>query len=155
MDVRFKIQVQDPTTGDVVMLLNEHLSAMASISPPESKHALSVEGLRDPRITFWTLRQDDQLCGCGALFELDPSHGEIKSMRTHSQFLRRGVASRILEHIINESKARGYGRLSLETGSQIQFEPARSLYERFGFSVCGPFARYRLDPNSVFMTREL
>lgn len=155
MEERFKIQVQSPTDGDVMELLNEHLASMASISPPESKHALSVEGLRDPRITFWTLRQDDQLCGCGAIFEIDPTHAEIKSMRTHSQFLRQGVASRILEHIVSESKLCGYERLSLETGSQIQFAPARSLYERFGFTICGPFAQYRLDPNSVFMTREL
>lgn len=136
-------------------LLSEHLSEMASISPPESKHALSAEGLGDPNITFWTVRQDDQLSGCGALQEIDQSHGEIKSMRTDKEFLRRGVASMLLEHMISESEMRGYSRLSLETGSQIEFAPARALYQSFGFSFCEPFACYISDSNSIFMTRVL
>jgi len=128
---------------------------MAQVSPPESRHALNLDGLRKPDITFWTIWNGATLAGCGALKELTPHHGEIKSMRTATTYLRQGIASRMLTHITTEAKRRGYRRLSLETGAFPYFEPARKLYASFGFSPCEPFATYKLDPNSVFMTKEL
>lgn len=128
---------------------------MALHSPPESIHALNLEGLKKPEITFWSAWEQDELLGCGALKELDRQHGEIKSMRTASAHLRKGVARQVLAHIIEEAKRRGYTRVSLETGSMEAFEPARRLYAGFGFQYCGPFADYTEDPNSVFMTKEL
>jgi putative acetyltransferase len=123
-------------------------------SPPESVHALDIEGLRRPEITFWTAWEGGELLGCGALKELDARHAEIKSMRTAARHLRKGVAAKLLTHIIEEARRRGYRRLSLETGSAEAFEPARRLYAGFGFTYCGPFADYVEDPFSVFMTRE-
>jgi putative acetyltransferase len=128
---------------------------MALHSPPESIHALPIEALRAPEVTFWTVWQGSDLVGCGALKELDASHGELKSMRTRASHLRKGVATALLEHMLTVARQRGYRRLSLETGSMDAFAPARSLYARFGFRLCGPFAAYVEDPNSVFMTREL
>ena len=128
---------------------------MALHSPPESVHALDLATLRQPDITFWSAWQDGELVGCGALKELDPFHGEIKSMRTASLHLRKGVAARLLAHILEEAQRRSYRRLSLETGSMEAFAPARSLYARVGFRQCGPFGTYVEDPYSVFMTREL
>lgn len=136
----------------VVELLDEHLSGMAEHSPPDSIHALDLAGLEAADITFWTVWNGGELLGCGALKELDPSHGEIKSMRTAAAHLRRGVGRALLTHIIEESVRRGYGRLSLETGSGEAFEPAHALYRKFGFDYCGPFADYRDDPFSRFMT---
>jgi putative acetyltransferase len=118
-------------------------------------HALDIEELRKPDVTFWTVWENGELLGCGALKELDPRHAEIKSMRTASRHLRKGVAATLLKHIIEEAKRRGYGRLSLETGAEDDFEPARRLYANFGFTRCSPFADYVEDPNSVFMTRKL
>ncbi|GAA5066910.1 GNAT family N-acetyltransferase [Lysobacter panacisoli] len=138
---------------DVVALLQEHLQGMALLSPPESIHALDLDGLRDPRITFWSAWEGGELVGCGALKQLDGVHGEIKSMRTASRHRRKGVAAGLLEHILAEAGRRAYRQLSLETGSMQGFAPARALYARFGFALCGPFADYRQDPNSVFMTR--
>ena len=151
----FDIRTDDLSGSDVAALLREHLAFAALHSPPESMHALDLEALRAPEVTFWTVWQDSELAGCGALKELDAHHGEIKSMRTASSHLRTGVAAALLEHIIHVARKRGYRRLSLETGSQEAFAPARALYARFGFAPCSPFADYIDDPNSVFMTREL
>lgn len=151
----FVIRVDDLRGAEVIALLEEHLRCMLRASPPESCHALNVTGLQQPDVTFWSGWQNDELAGCGALKELDPTHGEIKSMRTAYAFQRRGVASAVLRHLMEESRRRGYRRLSLETGSMAYFEPARQLYARFGFRYCGPFEGYTDDPNSVFMTREL
>ncbi len=137
----------------VVALLQEHLQGMAQLSPPESIHALDLDGLKGTDITFWSAWQDDELVGCGALKQLDAAHGEIKSMRTASRHRRKGVAAAMLAHILAEADRRTYRQLSLETGSMQGFEPARRLYVRFGFQSCGPFADYTDDPNSVFMTR--
>ncbi len=126
---------------------------MKSVSPPESKHALDLAGLRRPEITFWTVWEGDKLAGCGALKELSAHHGEIKSMRTAAEFRRKGVAARLLRHMLDEAQRRNYKRLSLETGSMAYFGPARRLYASFGFANCGPFASYREDPNSIFMTK--
>ena len=139
----------------VIALLDEHLQGMADHSPPESIHALNLDGLKAANITFWTIWEGDQLYGCGALQELDGEHGEIKSMRTAAAHLRKGVAARMLEYIIEEAKRRGYKHLSLETGSGPGFDAAHALYEKYGFSYCGPFANYRNDPFSRFMTIEL
>jgi putative acetyltransferase len=128
---------------------------MRSITPLESKHALDLDALRQPEITFWSVMDGDKLVGCGAIKRLDAGHGEVKSMRTASARKRAGIASLLLEHIITEARRMGFTRLSLETGSAEFFLPARKLYEKFGFDYCGPFADYRLDPHSVFMTRVL
>ena len=147
------IEIDDLSGSEIRELLQEHLASMRRHSPPESVHALPIEGLRKPEITFWT--EDGVLLGCGALKELDSQDGEIKSMRTASRHLRKGVARTLLHYIIGEAGHRGYRRLSLETGSMQAFEPARQLYAHSGFTSCGPFADYVEDPNSVFMTKEL
>jgi len=137
----------------VASLLQEHLQGMAQLSPPESIHALDLDGLRSAQITFWSAWQGDELLGCGALKQLDEAHGEIKSMRTASRHRRKGVAAAMLERILAQAQSRAYTQLSLETGSMQGFEAARALYARYGFESCGPFADYTDDPNSVFMTR--
>ena len=139
----------------VVALLHEHLAGMHALSPPESIHALDLDGLRHPDITFWTAWRDGVLLGCGALKQLDVAHGEVKSMRTVTTHRRSGVGATMLAHIVDEARRRGYRRISLETGSMEGFSPARRLYERTGFGYCAPFADYIEDPNSVYMTRAL
>lgn len=150
-----EIRVDDLTGDGIRELLQEHLQNMFLITPPESVHALDIEGLRKPEITFWSVWENGELMGCGALKELDQQHGEIKSMRTSSRHRRKGVARTLLDHILEEGRRRGYRRLSLETGAMKDFEPAQRLYATCGFNSCGPFADYVDDPNSVFMTREL
>ena len=140
---------------DVISLLGEHLQGMADHSPPESIHALDVDGLKAPDITFWTMRDSDELLGCIALKQLDEKHGEIKSMRTVNAHLRKGIAAALLEHLVVEARQRSYDRLSLETGSGPGFEAAHALYRKFGFEYCGPFASYRDDPFSRFLTLRL
>src|SRR5882762_9082969 len=149
------IELDDLSRSEIAELLKEHLASMFVHTPPESVHALPIEGLRSPDITFWSVWENGELLGCGALKELDPQHGEIKSMRTAKAHLRKGVATMLLEHIISEAKRRGYCRLSLETGSMHYFQPAHRLYRKFGFRTCPPFDGYVEDPNSVFMTKEL
>ena len=149
------IKIDGLSGSEIYELLQEHLQSMRLHSPPESIHALDLEGLQKPEITFWTVWEDNELLGCGALKELNSSHGEIKSMRTASRHLRKGVARNLLNHIFAEAERRGYSRLSLETGSAAAFEPARQLYTGFGFTYCEPFADYVEDPYSVFMTKEL
>jgi putative acetyltransferase len=149
------IRTDDLRDAAVIDLLQEHLRCMAMVSPPESRHALDIESLRKPEITFWTAWNGSDLAGCGALKELDGQHAEIKSMRTASAYLRKGIASKMLRHIMAEAKRRGYARLSLETGSMDYFNPARKLYASFGFHDCRPFGEYTEDPNSIFMTKEL
>lgn len=147
-----ELRVDDLRGEAVQALLREHLASMRSISPPESVHALDLDGLRAPNITFWSAWRGDRLVGSGALKELDPDHGEIKSMRTAAECRRQGVGAVVLRHLLAEARRRGYRRVSLETGSQAAFAPARALYARFGFAVCGPFGDYRDDPNSAFFT---
>ncbi|MFJ4649910.1 GNAT family N-acetyltransferase [Nocardia sp. NPDC088792] len=150
-----RIVLDDLTGADVIALLETHLAEMYDNSPEESVHALDLDRLRKPEITFWSVWDGDELAGCGALKELDPQHGEIKSMRTAAARQGRGVAALLLAHIIETARARGYERLHLETGAQEFFLPAVRLYERHGFTHCGPFADYTADPNSVFMTLPL
>ncbi|HVE54099.1 MAG TPA: GNAT family N-acetyltransferase [Ramlibacter sp.] len=150
-----KIERDDLTRPEIHALLEEHLQNMRELSPPESVHALDLDRLRRPEITFWTAWDGPVLAGCGALKELDPRHGEIKSMRTPAALRRRGAGRAMLAHILEVARARGYERLSLETGSMAAFRPAQQLYESFGFTQCGPFGDYAPDPNSVFMTLRL
>ena len=150
-----QIRLDDLAGSEIRALLAEHLHNMYQLSPPESVHALDLARLEKPEITFWTAWSERELLGCGALKELSPAHGEIKSMRTVSAHRRKGVARALLQHIIVEARKRSYARLSLETGSTPSFEPARRLYESFGFTYCPPFADYIEDPNSVFLTRTL
>jgi len=150
-----RVELDDPERPDVYALLEEHLRSMYQLSPPESVHALDVSRLKGPDITFWSVRDGDTLLGCGALKEIDPEHGEVKSMRTPQALRRRGAGRAVLIHILSEARRRGYKRLSLETGSMDAFLPAQKLYESFGFTCCGPFADYKPDPYSVFMTLTL
>ena len=150
-----RIMEDDLSSDKVALLLSEHLDGMIRHSPPESVHALDINGLRAADVTFWTIWDGESLLGCGALKELTPQHGEIKSMRTASRYLRRGVAKAMLQHLIDESRSRSYARLSLETGSGPAFAAADALYRKFGFKDCGPFGSYRNDPFSRFMTLEL
>lgn len=150
-----RIVVDDLSGEQIAAFLAEHIEQMQGITPPESKHALDLDSLRQPEITFWSVLDGDTLVGCGALKMLSKHHAELKSMRTATERHRTGVASGLLEHIIAEARLMGFTRLSLETGSAAFFQPARSLYEKFGFAYCEPFAAYRPDPLSVFMTRTL
>jgi putative acetyltransferase len=150
-----EIIVDDLTGAEIAAFLAEHVQEMRAMSPLESMHALDLAALREPGITFWSVYDGGQLVGCGAIKRLDDDHAEVKSMRAATDRKRSGVASMMLEHIFREARARGFSRLSLETGSTPDFEPARKLYEKFGFEYCGPFADYRLDPYSVFMTKAL
>ena len=150
-----RITIDDLSGSAIVALLQAHLQNLAALSPPESMHALDIGALRKPEITFWSVWDGEELAGCGALKELDAQHAEIKSMRTAAAHLRKGVASKLLQHIISEARRRSYRRLSLETGAGDAFVPARTLYAKSGFKPCEPFASYSEDPNSVFMTMEL
>ena len=150
-----KIAPDDLTSPAVHALLQEHLNSMYELSPPESVHALDLNKLRQPEISFWCAWDGTVLLGCGALKELDRTHGEIKSMRTPTALRRRGAGRAMLMHIIDVARSRGYERLSLETGSFAAFKPAQTLYASLGFTHCGPFADYTDDPNSVFMTLRL
>ena len=150
-----EIREDDLSGGETVRLLVAHLANMHEITPPESVHALGVEALRADDVTVWSAWDGDVLLGCGALRALGGECGEIKAMRTHDAHRRRGVGSRILEHILAEARRRGYRRVYLETGSMAEFAPARALYTRYGFSLRGPFDAYVDDPNSVFMEKGL
>ena len=151
-----EIVIDDLTGSEVIGLLEAHVAEMRAVTVnPESVHALDLDGLRRPEVTFWSLRDGDRIAGCGAIKRLDASHAEIKSMRTADGYQRRGVAASLLAHIEAESVRMGLTRLSLETGSEDFFAPARALYVRSGFEYCAPFADYVLDPLSVFMTKKI
>lgn len=151
-----RILVDDLTGSEITGLLAGHLDDMRAESPPESVHALDLDGLRGPGVTVWSVHDDrDALLGCGALKELGPTAGEIKSMRTAPAARGRGAATALLRHIIGVARERGYRTLHLETGSMDFFAPARRLYSRHGFILCAPFADYPDDPNSVHMRLDL
>ncbi|MCH9826694.1 MAG: GNAT family N-acetyltransferase [Gammaproteobacteria bacterium] len=149
------IRIDDLSGPEIAAFLEDHIRDMKSVSPPESKHALDLDGLRKPEITFWTVWDEQVLVGCGALKELDKTHAEIKSMRVSGTRKQQGIASMLLRHMLDQAAARGYRRLSLETGSMPFFEPARRLYTKFGFQPCAPFSGYKDDPNSVFMNLDI
>ncbi|MBW4837802.1 MAG: GNAT family N-acetyltransferase [Paenibacillaceae bacterium] len=149
------IKLDDLSGPEIAALIGEHLANMAENSPPESIHALNLDGLKRPDVTFWSAWINDELAGCGALKELDDQHGEVKSMRTAIPYRGKGVAKQVLAHLLEEAARRGYRQVSLETGFMEAFIPARRLYESFGFTYCEPFADYVEDPNSVFMTKRI
>lgn len=150
-----KIIIDDLSGPAIAAFLEAHLRHMQSMTPPESKHALDLDALRKPDVTFWSAMEGEAVVGCGAIKEIEPGHAELKSMRTDPARRRGGIASRLLEHILAEATRTGFTRISLETGSAEAFEPARRLYLRYGFDFCGPFGDYTPDPLSVFMTRAL
>jgi putative acetyltransferase len=150
----FEVRRDDLRGPEIAALLRAHLEHSAAHSPRESIHALDLERLRAPEITFWSVWSEGALVGCGALREISPTHGEIKSMHTAAAHRGKGVAAHVLRHILDEARARSYRRVSLETGSMEAFAPARALYTKFGFVPCDPFAEYREDPNSFYMTLE-
>ena len=150
-----QIKIDNLETDGVLKLLEEHLADMYATSPPESIHTLDVESLKHRSITFWRAEKKDEVLGCIALKELNAKHGEIKSMRTSNHARKQGVASQLLLHVLKVAESRNYQTLSLETGSMDYFKPARTLYEKHGFTYCQPFADYKPDPNSCFMTRRL
>lgn len=149
------IRIDDLTGSEIAALLAAHMEEMHRWTPPESIHALDIDRLRTPDITFWSIWDKGELLGCGALRELARDHGEIKSMHTAARHRGRGIAAHLLSHIIDVARSRGYARLSLETGAMDPFRPARDLYAGFAFTACGPFGDYEPDPNSYFMTLEL
>lgn len=149
------IAPDEPLRPDVLALLEGHLADMRATSPPESVHALDPSALTASRVTFWSAREEGDLLGCAALADLGGGEGEVKSMRTAPASRGRGVAAALLGHLLETARERGYARVNLETGSQDFFAPARRLYARHGFAVCGPFASYREDPHSTFMTLAL
>jgi len=150
-----EIHIDNLKDGLVIRLLEEHRREMFQYSPPDTVHALDAAALRKPDRTIWSAWINGKLAGCGALKELDVTHGEIKSMRTARTHLRQGVAAGLLTHILAIAKRRGYSRISLETGTPEAFAPARRLYEKFGFQPCAPFADYKAGPFSVCMTKTL
>jgi putative acetyltransferase len=147
------IKTDDLTGPEIAALLGQYLQDVRALA--EENHALDLEGLRGPGVTVWTIWEGSEIAGCGALKELDQHHAELKSVYTSVRFQRRGVATRLLSHILTEAKQRGYKRVSLETGTEDYFKPALHLYEAFEFSICTPFGDYREDPESIFMTKEL
>jgi putative acetyltransferase len=149
------VRQDDLSSAEVQALIAEHLSGMHSNSPPGHVNALAIESLRAPSVTFWTAWADGILCGCGALKELDAYTGEVKSMRTRSAFLRRGVGQAVLDEIVGTAHRRGYSRLFLETGTGQPFEPAHALYQRNGFDWSGPFGEYVSSDFNVFMVKIL
>jgi putative acetyltransferase len=148
--------VEDDLTGpEIRALLETHFAGMLANSPEGSCHFLDFDGLNSADVTFWSIWDGGALAGCGAVKQLSPTHGEIKSMRTHAEHLRKGAGAQMLEHIIRTAKSRGYERLSLETGSGDAFDAAHGLYLRYGFEYCPPFGDYVEDPFSRFMTLKL
>jgi putative acetyltransferase len=150
-----EIRPDDLSGPEMADLIAIHAGTMLAASPPESCHFLPIDGLRQPSVSVWSLWEDGTLLGCGALKDLGDSTGEIKSMHTREVLRGRGLGRRMLEHILAEARRREYTALFLETGSMDAFLPARRLYERYGFTYCGPFGDYAEDPHSVFMTLAL
>jgi putative acetyltransferase len=149
---QFAIAIDDPRADDIRALLDRHLVFANAHSPPEDVHALDLNGLLSPAVTFFSARRDGELLGVGALKELDETHGEVKSMHTAEAARGRGVGRAMVDHLVSLARQRGYRQVSLETGSMEAFAPARALYLSAGFTPCGPFAAYQLSPNSTFMT---
>ncbi|WP_439471163.1 GNAT family N-acetyltransferase [Brevundimonas sp.] len=145
------IRIDDLSSQPTQDLLALHLRGMQAYSPPESVHALDLSALRTPDITVWTVWDGDAIAGIGAMRQLSPEQGELKSMRTHPDHLRKGVAAALLEHIIDEAKARGLSRLSLETGSGPAFDPALTLYRRRGFTDGPAFGGYQATDFNQFL----
>jgi len=150
-----EVRVDDLSSGHVIGLLQEHLDEMRKITPRGSVHALDRDALNSADLTFWSAWIDGEIAGCGALREIDATSGEIKSMRTDQKHRNKGVASRVLAAIESEARRRGYEVLYLETGAVQGFEAARALYRKYGYVPCAPFADYKEDLNSMFLSKEL
>lgn len=153
--MKIQIHIDDLSGEEAQLIVREHLASMYANTPIDSVHTLPIEMLRHSSVTFWTAWTGSELCGCGAIQTLDTEHAEIKSMRTRPRFLRQGIGQALLSHIFQDANARGFKRLSLETGSADEFVPARTMYLKNGFEICGPFGNYQVDPLSVFMTKIL
>jgi putative acetyltransferase len=151
----FVVALDDPGAADVQALLERHLAFANRHSPPEDVHALDLAGLLADDVTFFSIREDGELVAVGALKQLDASHAELKSMHTAEAARRRGAARAMVDHLVDTARARGYRRVSIETGSTEPFVPARALYASAGFQPCGPFAGYRPSPHSAWMTLQL
>lgn len=151
----YTIREDDLTGAAIAALLRLHLDEMHQWSPPESVHAMPIERLRAADVTFFSAWAGERLAACGAIKQLDPGHGELKSMRADPAFRGRGAGKAILLHLMAVARERGYTRLSLETGRPDPFLPARRLYESHGFAECPPFGDYTADPFSICMTRTL
>lgn len=149
------IRTDDLSGAAIAAFQEQHLQDMRVTSPPESKHALDLNGLRDPSVTFWTLWLGERIAACAAIQVLDADHVELKSMRTAHDLRGQGFASALLGHAIKQARARGHRRISLETGTRAFFAPARAMYQRHGFVDCTHFGNHRPDPNCVFMTMGL
>ena len=150
-----EIRVDDLRGPEIAALLEGHLAHMRTLSPPDTVHALNLDGLRVPEVTFWTVWHGPELLGCGALKQLAPDFAEIKSMRTAPEHRGKGVGELVLRHILGVARERGYARVSLETGTHADFQPAHRLYRRFGFEYCDAFAGYEITEHNVCMTLEL
>jgi putative acetyltransferase len=155
MQRTIEIRTDDLSGEATRRLIARHLAGMHDTSPPDSVHALDIDALRHPSLSVWSAWIDGELAGVGALKALDPDRGEIKSMRVDDRFLGFGVGRALLRHIMDDARRRGMSTLWLETGTTPEFLPAQRLYESEGFTLCGPFGDYALDPFSVFMTRVL
>jgi putative acetyltransferase len=151
----YNIKLDDLSGKPIFDLLQEHLADMNAMSPPESVHALDLDALKHESVKFWTIWDGEILAGCGAFKQIDVGHAEVKSMRTSSHYKNKGVASQLLVHIVEQATQSGFKKLSLETGSMDYFTPAHGLYQKYGFSFCGPFSDYQEDPNSKFMSLDL
>lgn len=149
------IREDDLTHPQTLALLALHLGGMADNSPPGHSFALDVSGLKAPGVRVWSAWDGEAIAGIGALKDLGDGGGELKSMRTHPDHLRKGVGAAILEHILAEARRRGLSRVSLETGSGEAFEPALELYRRRGFESCGAFGDYVASAFNQFMRLEL
>jgi len=149
------ISTADPRSAEVRRLLERHLAFAHAQVPPEDRHALDVDGLTDPSVTFYGLRIDGRLLAVGALKRLDDEHVELKSMHTAEAARRQGLGRSMLDHLLGVARDRGFRRVSIETGSVGAFAPARALYAGAGFMECGPFGSYRSSPNTTFMTLQL
>jgi len=153
--ISYAIREDDLTGQEIRGLLQLHLDEMHRWSPPESVHAMPIERLRQPDVTFYSAWDDGRLAACGAIRHLASDHGELKSMRAHPDYRGRGAGTAILLHLLDVARQRGYARVSLETGRPEPFLPARRLYESHGFVECPPFGSYVVDPFSICMTRTL
>jgi|TARA_B100000470_G_C19579172_1_gene297000 putative acetyltransferase len=137
---------------EVNKLLISHFIELSSVSPVDRGHVLDIPGLKNPSIKFWSLWENDQLIGCGALKFLDKEHGELKSIRVADSFRRKGNGFKVINHLINEAKELNIKKISLETGTGNFFTPARKLFDKCGFKVCEPFAHYKKDPDACYMS---
>lgn len=150
-----RIEREDPTGADLRHLMARHTADMHSETPPESIYMMDASELAMPEVQFFVMREDGVPVGMGAIKRIDPAHAEVKSMHVLAEHRGQGLSRRMLDHLVAAARQAGFTQLSLETGVQPMFTPARALYAKAGFKVCGPFGGYTLDPNSYYMTRSL